>query len=143
MDDVVARSTLRVRLVTVLLGLAALVALLLSGIGLYGVIAFLVGRRASEIGIRIALGASAATVRRDVVLQSSRLAVTGVVLGGIAAFGATRLLRALLFQVEPGDPLVVGAAAGLLLLVAVVASMVPARRASRVDPAQVLREGVS
>lgn len=141
LEEVLARSTLRVRLVTLLLGLAALAALLLSGIGLYGVIAFLVGRRAPEIGIRIALGASAAKVRREVVLRSSRLAGLGVGLGGVAALGATRLLRALLFGVEPGDPLVVGAAATSLLVVAIVASLVPATRASRVDPAQVLREG--
>jgi putative ABC transport system permease protein len=143
LSEVVARSTLRVRLVTVLLGLTALVALLLSGIGLYGVIAYLVGRRSSEIGIRIALGASVATVRRQVVLESTRLAGLGVVLGAVAAFGATRLLRAMLFGVEPGDPLVLGGAVTLLLAVAIVASLVPARRASRVDPAQVLREGGS
>jgi len=143
MADVVARSTLRVRLVTVLLGLTALVALLLSGIGLYGVIAYLVGRRSSEIGIRIALGASAGTVRRQVVLESTRLAAIGVTLGAVAAFGATRLLRALLFGVEPGDPLVLGGAVALLLGTAIVASLLPAGRASRVDPAQVLREGGS
>ncbi len=143
MTEVMARSTLRVRLVTVLLVLTALVALLLSGIGLYGVIAYLVGRRASEIGIRIALGAPVATVRRQVVLESTRLAGLGVGLGAVAAFGATRLLRAMLFGVEPGDPLVLGGAVTLLLAVAIVASLVPARRASLVDPAQVLREGGS
>ncbi|MGE0551992.1 MAG: ADOP family duplicated permease [Gemmatimonadales bacterium] len=139
MTSVVGQSMQRVRLTGVLLTLAALVALALAAIGLYGVIAQLVLRRTREIGIRIALGAEAARVRRQVVAEAVRLAAVGAVVGGAVAIVATRALRSLLFGVEPGNPVVVGLAIAILLMAAFVAGLVPARRASRVDPMEALR----
>jgi len=139
MSAVVAQSMQRVRLTGWLLTLAALAALALAAIGLYGVIAQLVVRRTREIGIRIALGAEAARVRWQVVGQAVRLAAAGAVVGGGLAIVATRMLRSLLFGVEPGNPVVVGLAILTLLGVALVAGLLPAARASRVDPMEALR----
>ncbi len=139
MEQVVARSLLRVRLIMTLLALASAVAVFLSVVGLYGVIAYLVTRRTQEIGIRIALGASASSVRRRIVGQSLGLAAGGVMLGIIGALALTRFLSGLLFGVSPTDPVTLGLAAVALLLVAAGASLVPARRATRVSPIEALR----
>ena len=114
-------------------------ALLLSAIGLYGVMAASVRQRQSEIGVRLALGATAGDVRRLVLGEGLRLAVAGAIAGLVLAFAATRVLRGLLFETEPLDPVSLGAAALVLVGSAVVATWVPARRAMRVDPIEVLR----
>ena len=119
-------------------GFAAL-ALLLGVIGLYGVIAYSVSQRTREIGIRMALGAERRDVRRMVLRQGARVAVLGMTLGVVAAFGLTRLMANLLFGVSAHDPLTLGGVATLLLVVAIAACYGPARRATKVDPMTALR----
>lgn len=139
MESVVAKSMARTSFTMLLLGVAGGMALVLSAVGIYGVISYLVGQRRSEIGIRMALGARAGQVGGLVVVQSVRLAGIGVVIGLIAALAATRLLRSLLFEVSPTDPVTMGAVAALLIMIAALASYAPARRAARVDPMEALR----
>ncbi|MFW5950823.1 MAG: FtsX-like permease family protein, partial [Gemmatimonadota bacterium] len=140
MDEVVARSTAPTAFAMLLLAIAAAVALALGVIGLYGVVAYAVEQRRSEIGIRIALGARAREVLLMVVGQAAWLTGIGVVAGLVAATMATRVLASQLFEVRPGDPLTLAAAATLLLGVGLAAAFVPARRASRVEPMTVLRD---
>lgn len=139
MEQVVERSMSRTSFVMILLGVAASVALLLSAVGTYGVISYLVTQRRSEIGVRIALGAPVTQVARLVMMQSVRLAVLGVTIGLFGAYAANRLLQSLLFNVSPMDPLVLTAVAATLLLIAAIASFAPARRAARTDPMEALR----
>lgn len=139
METIVARSMSRHTFTLVLLGIAALVALALAAIGLYGVIAYVVTRRTAEIGVRIALGARPRQVERLVVAGSVRLVLAGLAVGTVAALLLTRLLRALLYGVEPTHPTAYVAAALLLSGVAACASWIPARRAARVDPIVALR----
>lgn len=139
MDSVVAASLSRTTLAMLLLGVAAGMALLLSAVGIYGVIAYLVAERRTEIGIRIALGAPVAKVGRDVVLGALRLALAGVAIGVVGAVAAMRLLQSLLYDVSPTDPLTLGGVALLLMALAALASWIPARRASRVPPMEALR----
>jgi putative ABC transport system permease protein len=134
-SDKMARTTFTM----MLLGIAAVVALFLSAVGLYGVIAYLVGRRRAEIGVRMALGARMSEVARLVVMQSVRLTALGIVIGIGAALVVTRALTSLVWGVEPSDPVTLLGVSVLLLLVAVLASVVPARRAARTDPAEALR----
>jgi predicted permease len=141
LDEVFSRSMSRTSFVMILLGVAAAVALALSAVGTYGVISYLVTQRRAEIGVRIALGASVRRVSRLVVLQSLRLAVIGVVIGLAGAWATTRLLSRMLFDVSPTDPTVLALVAGSLLLVAGLAAFAPARRAARIDPVEVLRDG--
>jgi ABC-type antimicrobial peptide transport system permease subunit len=139
MEQVLDRSMARTSFIMLLLGLASAMALLLSAVGIYGVISYIVGQRRSEIGVRIALGARVGEVARMVVLQSVGLALAGVALGLVAALAATRVLQSLLFGVSATDPLVLGAVAAVLLVIAAVASFAPARRAASVDPVVALR----
>lgn len=139
MTRVVARSMARTSFTAALLGAAAASTLVLSFVGLYGVLAYAVGARRGEIGVRLALGAGAGRGAGLVLGQSLRLAAAGVAVGLVAAVAATRLLRALLFGVGPGDPATLGGVAVVLLALAALASWLPARRAARVDPAVVLR----
>ena len=141
MDEVFSRSMSRTSFVMILLGLAAAAALALSAVGTYGVISYLVTQRRPEIGVRIALGASVRGVSRLVVLQSLRLAVIGVVIGLAGAWATTGLLSRLLFEVSPTDPVVLVTVAATLLVVAGIAAFAPARRAARIDPVEVLRDG--
>jgi predicted permease len=122
-----------------LLGTFAVAALLLSAVGLYGVMAASVRQRQSEIGVRLALGATAVDVRRLVLGEGLRLAVAGAIAGLALAFAATRVLRGLLFETEPLDPSSLGTAALVLVGAALLATWLPARRAMRVDPIEVLR----
>jgi putative ABC transport system permease protein len=124
---------------TLLLGLFGAIALLLATVGIYGVISFSVSRRTREIGVRMALGATPASVRRLVVGESAKLALFGLAAGIPAALLLTRFLSALLFAVTPADPLTFAAVALLLTLVALAAAYIPARRAMRVDPTVALR----
>lgn len=139
MDDVVARSMARRTLTLVLLAVAAAIAVLLSAIGLYAVVSYVVTHRIGEIGIRMALGARASQVARLVVLQALAMTSLGLVLGVIGALTTTRVLGALLYEVRPGDPLVLGAVAALLIVVALAASLAPTWRATHVDPSRALR----
>jgi predicted permease len=125
---------------SLLFGLFAALAVCLAMAGVYGVMAYAVGQRSSEIGLRIALGASTASVLRLVLGQGLVLASIGLVLGLAAAVAGTRLLTSMLFQVQPNDPLVYLAVAALLGVVALLASYVPARRASKIDPLTALRQ---
>ena len=123
----------------ILLGISASVALLLSAVGIYGVISYVVTQRQFEIGVRIALGAGAAEVARLVMMQSVRLAVVGIVLGLAGTYAITSVIRSLVFNVSPMDPLVLGTVASMLLVIAGLASFAPARRAARIDPVEALR----
>jgi putative ABC transport system permease protein len=139
MDQISAIAVAQPRLYLVLIGSFALTALLLCAIGLYGVLAYAVGQRTREIGIRLALGAKRTEVLRMVMVQAGRLAVAGVGLGLIAAVLASRVLRSQLFEVAPTDVATYAAVGGGLLLVSLLASWIPARRASRIDPLTALR----
>jgi predicted permease len=138
-ERIVADASARMAFTMVLLVLAGGMALVLGVVGIYGVISYLVGRRRGEIGVRMALGARPSEVSRMVVGEGVRVAGVGLGVGLVAALGLTRLMGALLFDVEPADP-VTYAVVGLgLLAVALVASWVPARRAASTDPARALR----
>ena len=139
MDQVVAATLARPRLNASLLGGFALAALLLAGVGIYGVITYGVVQRTRELGIRMALGAGAARLRREVVRQGLLPVAVGIGLGAAGAMAGTRVLRSLLFGVEATDPLTFAAVTVFLLLVALAASYLPARRASRTDPMVALR----
>ncbi len=117
----------------------AVLALLMASVGLYGVLSYTVAQRTQEIGVRMALGAQPAIVVVEVVRGALLLAVSGLVLGLAGAFALTRLLTSFLFSVGPTDPATFAAVSLLLLLVAGLASFVPARRAANVDPVSVLR----
>ncbi|MGH7701420.1 MAG: FtsX-like permease family protein [Gemmatimonadales bacterium] len=116
-----------------------MVALLLAAVGLYGVISYLVTRRTNEIGVRMALGALPSQVAGLVVNGSLRLALLGTGIGVVASLGASRVLRGLLYGVEPTHPLAYLAAAAVLGSVAALAAYLPARRAARIDPVEALR----
>lgn len=139
MESIVARSIAQTTFTMMLLAIAAGIALVLSAVGIYGVISYVVSQRRSEIGIRMALGAREAQVGGMVVRESVWLALVGIAIGLVAAFAGTRLLRALLFDVSPTDPFVLAVAPVVLIAVAALASLAPARRAARVDPAVALR----
>jgi putative ABC transport system permease protein len=122
-----------------LVGIFAVLALLLAAIGLYGVTSYSVDQRTRELGIRVALGAQRREVLRLVLSQGARLAVAGLVAGTVAALALTRFMATLLFGVGARDPLTFAAVGLLLLAVSLVASFVPAHRATRVDPVIALR----
>jgi predicted permease len=139
MDQIGAAAVAQPRLYLVLIASFAGTAMLLSAIGLYGVLAYAVGQRTREIGIRLALGARRGEVLRMVITQAGRLAGVGVVLGLVAAVGASRALRSQLFEIAPTDRLTYAVVAVGLLIVALLASWIPAWRASRIDPLRALR----
>jgi predicted permease len=139
MDDVFGDSVARPHFLAELLGVFALVALVLSAVGTYGVLAYSITERFREIGIRMALGASGERVLRMVMREGLSLAIGGVVLGLIGAAAVTRLMSTLLFGVSPVDGTTFAAVSGLMLVVACLATFVPARRATRVDPLTALR----
>src|SRR4029079_13384585 len=135
-DDTLASR----RFSAVLLGLFAAVALVLSTVGIYSVLSYLVRGRRREIGIRTALGARTGDVVRMVVVEGLKPALLGIAVGVAGALAAATLLETLVFGVKASDPLTLSVVAGGLLIVSVAASLLPAWRAARVDPLTVLRE---
>src|SRR5439155_6592259 len=136
---VVSNAVAQPRFRTVLLSSLAGLALVLAAIGLYGVIAYSVAQRTNEIGVRMALGAGRADVMTLVLGEGIRLALAGVALGLVGAFALARALAALLYGVTATDGVSFAFASAFLLLVAIAASYVPARRATKVDPLVALR----
>jgi putative ABC transport system permease protein len=139
MTTVLNRSLAPRRASMLLLTVFAVIAALLAALGIYGVLAYAVAQRTHEIGIRLALGAGARDVLRLVIGQGMRPVLLGVVLGLAGAFGLTRVMKSLLYDVSPTDPLTFGVIALLLLSVALLACWLPARRATQVDPLIALR----
>lgn len=139
LNEVVSNSFAARRLSMILLGIFAALALMLACVGIYGVISYLVGQRTHEIGVRVALGAQRKDVMRLIIGNGAKMALIGVAIGIVAALGLTRLMSNQLFGVSPHDPLTFATVAVLLVLVAVAACYIPARRAMRVDPMVALR----
>jgi predicted permease len=139
MESVVADSMASRRFAMTILGAFAALALLLAGVGIYGVIAYVVGQRTHEIGIRMALGAQRRNVLGLVLWQGARLALIGVAIGIAGAAALTRLMSGLLYGVSATDPITFAAVALVLIIVALAACYFPARRATRVDPVSALR----
>jgi putative ABC transport system permease protein len=139
MSEVVAASLATPRLTGFLLGAFAGIALMLAAVGIYGVLAYLVSQRTQEIGVRLAIGADRSQVLRMVLGQGMTLAIGGIVIGIAAAFLLTRLMQSLLYQVRPADPVTFVAVPVILLVVSLVASYLPALRATKVSPLIALR----
>jgi ABC-type antimicrobial peptide transport system permease subunit len=139
LEDRVASTLSRPRLYAVLLGTFAVFALAIAGVGLFGVLSYTVAQRAREIGIRTALGAQVRDIVGLIVGQSVAIAGAGLAVGLVASFWLTGALQSFLFGVTPHDAVSFGTVAVLLLAVSVLASIVPARRAAKVDPVKVLR----
>jgi putative ABC transport system permease protein len=139
MEDVVDETLTSQRFSALLLAVFASVALVLASVGIYSVLSYIVRGRSREIGIRTALGAQSADVVRLVVFEGMTPAVIGIAAGAVAALGASQILQKLVFGVSPSDPLTFAVVAGTLAVVALLASLVPAYRASKLDPIEVLR----
>jgi ABC-type antimicrobial peptide transport system permease subunit len=140
MEAVFGDSVSRQRFLSQLLSIFAGVALLLAAIGTYGVLSYLVTERRREIGIRVALGASSSGIVRLVLRQGVGLALGGIVFGILGAFALARLTRSLLFGVSPTDPTTYALVAGVILGIALLACLIPAQRAMRVDPLVAIRD---
>jgi putative ABC transport system permease protein len=139
MQEIVDQSTSQPRLNTALLEIFGGAALLLSGLGIYGVVSHSVAQRRQEIGLRMALGAQPANVLRLVLGEGAVLAAIGVVIGVVGALFATPLIQSWLFEIGRADPMTFAAVAAGLVVVSLVASYIPARRATRVDPLLAMR----
>jgi putative ABC transport system permease protein len=139
MKDVVTRSIWQERFFAAIFGFFAVLALLLAVVGLYGVMAYAVSRRTHEMGIRMALGASVVEIRGMILKQSGKLVIAGLAAGTLASLFLTRFLKAQLFEVSPGDPKTLVGVAAILAAAALLASYVPARKATRIDPMIALR----
>jgi len=138
-ESLVDRSVADRKFLMALMGIFAGLALVLTIVGLYGVITYLVNQRTQEIGIRMALGAQVGQILTMVLKQGMLLVLSGVALGLVAAWGLTRLITRLLFQVSATDPVAFIGISTLLVLVALLACYLPARRATRIDPLKALR----
>jgi putative ABC transport system permease protein len=140
MDKVVSESTAQSRFYLVLLSVFAIVAVILAGVGIYGVMSYSVSRRTQEIGIRMSLGAQPQDVLKLVVVHGMIQAISGIVVGLAGALALTRLMRGLLYGTRATDPMTFTTVATLLSAVAIAASYIPARRATKVDPMVALRD---
>ena len=140
LPTLLANTLGRPRLLAMLLTVFASAGLLLSVVGLYGVVAYRVRQQEREIGIRLALGATPAWMARSIVRQGLLYAAIGVTIGLPAAFAASRLMSGVVFGITPHDPVTFTALPVVLLLVTIAACYVPARRAARIDPAVAMRE---
>jgi predicted lysophospholipase L1 biosynthesis ABC-type transport system permease subunit len=138
-DEIRSAALIRQRMLMLLVGALGVVALLLAAIGIHALIANGVAERTRELGIRLALGSTVGGALRSAALPGIYLAVAGLVLGAIVAIGTTGLIRNLLWGVRPNDPVTLAAVAGSLLVVAVLASVIPALRVRRLDPVSLLR----
>jgi putative ABC transport system permease protein len=139
MDELVSKALARPRFIMMLLGVFAGIALVLGAIGVYGVMSHGVAQRTNEIGIRMAMGAKSAEVAGMVLRQGMGLALLGVLVGLVASLGAARSLAGFLFNVSTTDPSTYTTVAIVMMVVALLASYLPARRASKVDPIDALR----
>jgi putative ABC transport system permease protein len=139
LQDIVDRASDQMSFTMILLAIAATVALLLGAIGIYGVISYIVVQRTGEIGVRLAMGAEPRTVARMILRQGGLVTMLGIVAGLIAALAGSQLIRTLLYGVSPRDPIVFSLTTVALLVVALLACWLPARRASRLSPLQALR----
>jgi putative ABC transport system permease protein len=139
MDDVIAGETASRRGQLQVLSVFAVVAILLSAVGIYGLLAYTVAQRSQEIGVRLALGADPARVGRMILADGMRLALFGIVPGVLAAYAAARGMSSLLFGVAPGDPATFATAVGVALLTVFAGTLIPAWRAVRLTPMSVLR----
>jgi predicted permease len=139
MNEVIAESLAQRRFAMIVLAAFAGAALLLASLGIYGVVSYMVGQRTQELGIRVALGATRRDIMRLVLGHGLKMTLVGVVVGLVAAFGLTRLIRTMLYGVGATDPATFAIIAVLLTIVAVVACYLPARRATKVDPLTALR----
>jgi ABC-type antimicrobial peptide transport system permease subunit len=140
-DQVVDATATQERLVAMMSGFFGALALLLAGLGLYGIVAHAVSARRMEIGLRMALGARPAGIARLVFRRVGVLIAAGLALGVAGSWSAARFIAPLLFQVEARDPMTFSGTAAVLVVVGALAAWIPARRAARLDPAAVLREG--
>jgi ABC-type antimicrobial peptide transport system permease subunit len=141
MTEQLSAMVVRERIIAILSGFFGALALLLAAIGLYGVTSYSVTRRRTEIGVRMALGADGAAVVRLVLGRLALLVSVGIAAGTVASVWASRFVRTLLYGLEPNDPTTLVTAALTLAAIGAFAAWVPARRAARIDPAAVLREG--
>ncbi len=139
MDEVLDQTLRSQRFSAFVLGVFAALALALASVGIYSILSYIVRGRSREIGIRTALGARTGDVLRMVVAEGMTPTLAGIAAGALAALGSARVLEKLVFGVSAWDPLTLAAVAGVLTVVALVASLVPAYRASRLDPIEVLR----
>jgi ABC-type antimicrobial peptide transport system permease subunit len=139
MDEIVQRSIVQFTFTMMTLGIAAGIALLLGVIGLYGVLAYAVRLRTREIGVRIALGAPPARVRREVIARAALIMAVGLVVGVAGAAGLTRFLETLLYETEPLDLATFATMSAVLFVVGLVAAYLPARQAASVSPMEAMR----
>jgi putative ABC transport system permease protein len=139
MEFLTRRSMLQLSFTTLTLGVLSVLALILGAVGLYGTLSYVVAQRTREIGVRMALGATAGAVRKQVVAQGTKVVLIGAVIGVGAAYMTTRFLARLLYEVKPVDPIAFAVMSAIMLAIGVLASYMPARRASSVDPMVALR----
>lgn len=139
MTQICGASTARQRFNMTLLSIFAGIAVLLAAIGIYGVMACAVEEQTKEIGIRLALGAPPRQVLRTLLSEGMRLVFVGVAIGTLGSIGLMRFMRTLLFEVEPSDPVTLVMTSAFLSVIALIATYIPSRRATRIDPLQALR----
>ena len=139
MDEVIGENAQNQQFLSVLVGAFAGLAVLLAAVGIYGVLSYVVTERTREIGIRMSLGATRGRVLVQVIMEGMRLAIIGFGVGLVGAFAAGRVLASLLHEVKPADPAIFAGTALFLMLIALLACYIPARRAARLDPVRALR----